>query len=114
MPFHYAGAYDGFDSLDEVREHYRRCRKIKDFIMSDAWVKANDPVCAACGKKFSEHSRIANAEHHISMQFQRSEEDMLANRCHYNPRTGKIAIMQYVCAWKSLLGQVFALADRLY
>lgn len=50
MPYHREGAYDGFDRLAEVAPYYKRCRKMKCFILSDAGVMAEKPVCSLCRK----------------------------------------------------------------
>jgi hypothetical protein len=116
MPHHMAGVYDGFDSIDEVRPFYKRCRTTKCFILKPEEIERLDPICAGCGKKFSEHSKIANdwAEPDSGLQYNFSRSDMLANRAWYDPKTGKIAIFQYRCAWTTILNRVFAMADRMY
>lgn len=49
MPFHKNGVYDGFDSLEEARQHYKRCRKTQHFILSDNGVVKEKPHCTVCG-----------------------------------------------------------------
>jgi hypothetical protein len=50
MPYHKTGAYDGFDSLEEAINYYRRCRTIKSFILSDDGVFNDNPRCIICKK----------------------------------------------------------------
>jgi hypothetical protein len=84
MPFHYEGAYDGFDSFQEVREHYHRCRKSKDFILSQKGVDTEKPNCAYCGKPITSD-----------------------NRSIFFPKKNKIFVQHYVCAWQSLFNVIF-------
>lgn len=112
MPFHFIGAYDGFDSVAEAKAYYKRCRTPKCFILEPKFIKDNDPVCAACGKKFTEHSKIANEEI-PSIAFNMSESDLTANRCWYYPATKKVAVQRYDCAWKATLDSIFRFADCL-
>lgn len=102
MAYHKIGVYDGFDSLAEVKRHYRRYRRAQDFILEEKAIEKLNPVCAHCGKKFSEHETAS------------SPSNRFANRCQYDPATKKIAIFQYYCAWEGLLAEVCDLANRLY
>lgn len=86
MPFHKEGAYDGFDSLKEVREHYSRCRTLKYFILSDKCIAQDSIPCRVCGKVIT----VKNG-----------------NRCQYARWLDKIVAMCYECAWKSLFCEVF-------
>jgi len=91
MPFHKAGAYDGFDSITEAKEHYKRCRKLKHFILSQNGAEKEKPICSHCKKPITSDT----------------------NRCMYFPKMKRIIAHHYYCAWESLLKQVFALADYL-
>jgi len=112
--FHKVGVYDAFHNVAEAKRHYKRCRTLKCFKLDKDAVKKTDPVCSHCGKKFSEHERTANADGPESMQFQIAESEMLANHCWYNPRTGKVIIMQYHCSWTSAFEQIFNNKNRVY
>lgn len=88
MPYHKPGGYDQFDAVAEAKEHYRRVRnpKARHFILSDTGVDADKPVCAHCGKPIDTKN---------------------GNRCQYFPRTKKVAVMHYLCAWENVLGHIF-------
>ena len=90
MSYHLEGAYDGFDDLKEIKNHYKRCRKIQHFILSDEGIKDNPPNCNCCGK-------IITIE--------------TGNRGEYHPKIKKYRIMHYKCSWENLLTQVHQLAD---
>ncbi len=79
--YHKNGAYDGFDALSEVPGHYRRRRKVQDFILSDTGVMADKPKCCHCGKRITIKD---------------------GNRGEFHPRSGEIRIMHYYCAWMDL------------
>lgn len=104
MSHHKRGAYDGFDSLNEVASFYKRCRRTKDFILSDAAVAKENPICAICGNKLTD-----SPKNHPDVS-----EGYKGNRCVYSPKLKKSACLHYLCAWESLITKVFALADRLY
>ena len=100
MAFHKHGAYDGFDSLDEVAPHYKRCRKRKAFILSDAGVKVENPKCDGCGAALLDPPDNEN----ISGEGRRG-----ANRCHYYPRQRRLIVFHYACAWHNILTSVVKL-----
>ena len=75
MPHHKKGAYDGFDSLSEVKAHYKRCRNLKHFILSPQGVISDNPVCAVCGTKLTE-----DPKNHPN-----PSEGYRSNICCYNP-----------------------------
>jgi hypothetical protein len=93
-----SGVYDFFNTPAEVKKGYKRCRTAKCFILDDKWIAKHDPICAGCGKRFSEHNE---------------PEGYRSNRSWYNPHTKKIAVFQYVCAWTTTLNKIFAMADRV-
>lgn len=92
--------YDKFNSPESARHHYRRCRKTKYFIINKDNVKKLNPVCSECGKRLSEHD-------------DQTESEKFANRCEYYPRSKKIAIMNYVCAWNKTLNNAYRLGVHL-
>ncbi len=102
MPFHHEGAYDGFDGIYEAKQHYRRCRTLKSFILSKSGVEKDKPVCAVCGESLEKPPK------------KHPDSDAISNRCEYHPRLKKVAVMHYICAWESLLNKVFTVADRLF
>ena len=104
MPFHKQGLYDAFDTIDEVRQHYRRCRIRKAFILSDDGVAADKTLkCQRCKGKLSEKPvddpDISDSYH--------------GNRCDYYPKEDRIVCVHYVCAWKGTLQTVADLPDRM-
>ena len=104
MPHHFKGVYDCFDSLDEARQHYKRCRTLKDFILSDKGIQADNPTCAHCGNKLTDTPKT-----HPDVS-----EGYKGNRCHYHPQRKKSICLHYLCAWESLLNAIYAQADRWY
>jgi len=99
MPFHRAGAYDGFDSISEPVKHYKRCRVVKHFVLSYSGVQKENPVCIICGRPLLSPppgEKVTRTGHY-------------GNRCQYQPRTKRTAVMHYRCAWSSLLQNVFAI-----
>jgi len=96
MPYHRQGAYDGFDSIKEAMEYYKRCRKNHDFILSDDGAKHYDPRCAHCGKKLSEDDAPSGYR---------------GNRCTYIAKAKKVAVFHYTCAWETTLAQVANMID---
>lgn len=104
MPHHLKGTYDGFDSLNEVKPHYKRCRTLKHFILSQTSVNKENPTCSVCGNKLLDkpvkHPDVGPGYD--------------SNICCYHPKIKKIACMHYLCAWESLLNRIFSMADRLY
>lgn len=88
MPFHRKGAYDGFDRLAEVVVYYKRCRRLKCFILSAAGVLTEKPVCSVC------HRLVTVKD---------------GNRCDYWPRSGKLLVMHYACSWNVLLAKIATL-----
>jgi hypothetical protein len=97
------GAYDGFDALAEVKAFYKRCRRLKHFILSPAGVLKDNPVCSVCGNLLTEGP----------VDEPNPPEGYRSNICCYHPKLKKIACMHYLCAWSSLLNRVFAMGDRL-
>lgn len=91
-PFHRQGAYDGFDRLSELAPHYRRCRTVKNFILSRSGIEAERPVCSVCRQPIT--------------------PDQPANRGIYYPRRSgrsrRWVIMHYECAWSALFKAVLA------
>lgn len=83
MPFHKEGAYDGFDSLREVKPFYKYCRTSKHFILSKQGVQKNKPTCAFCDREIIEDIR-----------------------CEYHPKTKKIICLHYECSWKSIFNDL--------
>ena len=104
MPHRKAGAYDEFDSFDEARDWYKRCRRQQSFILSDAGAAKLDPVCAHCGKKLSE----------LPPDHPDLNRGYIGNRCVYDPKRKKIVVWHYICSWESLINQVFKMAEHLY
>ena len=92
MPYHKHGAYDGFDRLEEARTHYKRCRTVKFFILSDKGVEADKPICPCCGEPINLKD---------------------GNRAEYFPRNQKIAVMHYICSWEQVVNQLYKFADAL-
>ena len=86
MPYHKQGSYDGFDSVEEVKEHYKRVRTRKHFIFSDKAVENHSFTCVCCKKL-------------ITVK--------LGNRCEYLPKSKKIAIMHYLCAWENIMDHIY-------
>ena len=86
--YHKKGAYDRFDSQDEVPVHYARRRKIQDFILSDEGVLRESPRCSLCGEPITIER---------------------GNRGEYDPKTKTMVLFHYDCAWKVTLDQVFSL-----
>jgi hypothetical protein len=88
LPFHKQGAYDSFDSLEEVPVHYKRARKLKFFILSKIGVQKDDPTCHFCKTKLS-------------------QKDNGANRCQFHPKKKIIIAFHYECSWQSLLNLIY-------
>jgi len=86
-----SGLYDLFDNLDEIKVAYKNCRTTKYFIMTDEWIEKNDPICVGCNKKFSKHISTPGFD---------------GNRGDYYPKSKKIEIRHYVCAWKTTLAVI--------
>ena len=90
MPYHKQGAYDGFDGLQEVKSHYKRCRKLQCFILSKSCINKESITCTICNKPITEKC---------------------GNRCEYHPKSKKIACMHYECAWQSIFLNIFLKKD---
>ena len=84
--FHYQGAYDGFDSLNEVRPYYKRCRKMKHFILSNTAIETEKPMCCACNKLITVKD---------------------GNRCEFHPKRNMIKCMHYYCAWGVTMREIY-------
>lgn len=97
MPYHKQGAYDGFDGLQEVRPYYKRCRKLKCFILSKTCIEKNKIQCPICNKLIT---------------------TKCGNRCEYHPSSNKIACLHYECAWQSIFLSIFTkentISGKLY
>ena len=91
MPFHKQGAYDGFDSFAEMRQHYRRCRHLKFFILSHKGIGTEKANCSCCGKPLTIQD---------------------GNRCEYWPTTGKLKTMHYYCSWDAIMNVVCGLPEN--
>lgn len=100
MPFHRAGAYDGFDTIEEAKEHYRRCRRNKSFILSDSAQAKMTSCCCVCKKPLNEFPADTS-------------EGYRGNRCEYIAKLKKVVLRHYVCAWNDLLKRAMTLADML-
>ncbi|MBT7913647.1 hypothetical protein HN588_07060 [Candidatus Bathyarchaeota archaeon] len=93
MPHHKRGAYDRFDSFAEVLAYYKRCRKRKAFILSEAGVELEqEAVCKGCGKHLSVVVSETPGYH--------------GNRCDFYPRSKKIVVKHYTCAWGATLSAI--------
>ncbi len=97
--------YDQFDTIAAAKYSYRRCRTMKHFILTDKGVKRyKRVVCAACGENINDPPKkypdFTTGHSHSG------------NRCQYYPKTKKVAVMHYVCAWDNLLNHIF-LKERL-
>jgi hypothetical protein len=94
MPYHKRGVYDGFDSPAEMRRHYKRCRTLKHFKPSAAFVERANPKCPVCGKTCSDLSDAS--------------EGYRGWHGLYLPRTKSYRVMHYLCSWGALLRDVFS------
>jgi hypothetical protein len=92
MPYHKTGAYDGFDSIAEAKQHYRRCRTDKHFILSDQGVATDKPKCAECGEL---------------VEVDPADSDKKNNRCMFHRKTKLCSVMHYDCSWKNILNHIF-------
>lgn len=80
-------AYDVADSLDAALAAYSRCRTSQSFILSDEGIEGHS--CDGCGEPLTVKR---------------------GNRCEYDPRTRKVTMHHYECAWgatMNLLLQTF-------
>ncbi len=102
MPHSKTGAYDRFDRISEAKDHYKRCRHTKDFILSDEGVKAEDPVCVVCGNKIQD-----DPKNHPGLS-----KGYRGNRCSYYPKTKKVACLHYLCSWENIMNHIYC-GDRL-
>ena len=94
--------YDDFNSIAAAKQHYRRCRTVKHFILTEAAIQREQPKCAVCGEPMT---GLPKGETTVK----RGYSDNCANRCEYHPKGKKVAVMHYLCAWKFTLGKVFEL-----
>ena len=101
--------YDKFSSFDEVRDKYRRCRTVKEFMLDKDAAREMNLVCAICKNKLTEHPPKSD-----DILKNWDEEPDCANICEYYPKVKKILVMHYICAWGSILKDIFKLKDRLY
>lgn len=95
MPYHKTGAYDGFDTLDEAKEYYRRCRKTQCFKLSkdsQFGEYGKSLICNCCGKPISDKTN-----HPAGYQ---------GNFCWYFPKTRKVIVMHYTCSWQNLFNKI--------
>jgi hypothetical protein len=91
--------YDTFGSIAAAKQRYRRCRTTKSFILTEEAIQREKPTCAVCGQPMT---GLPKGETEV----QRGYSDHCANRCEYLPKTKKVAVMHYICAWTSLLNKV--------
>jgi hypothetical protein len=94
VPYHKHGAYDGFDSVSEAQNHYKRCRTRKHFILSDS--AAADLECSCC------HALIKDGP-----QGKAPDPGYSGNRCEYSPSRKQVRIMHYLCAWGNVMSAVY-------
>lgn len=81
-----------FDSENEVKTHFARCRKIVGFTFSKDALARKEHVCCHCNNRIN-------------------PED--GHRGKFNPKTKKFLHMHYRCAWQTLLSDVYGpLYDR--
>jgi len=92
MPYHHAGAYDGFDSIDEAKQYYRRCRTTKHFILSDKAIENGKLICGVCG-------------HPMTVE--------KGNRCEYLSTNKKVLVMHYRCAWEVIFDTISKLSRAI-
>lgn len=88
--------YDRLFDLSRVREAYKRCRKMQSFILEDSYLRANRVCCShpECGLR-------------ILPDDMQDDTRLHGNRGHYHPRSGRVEVMHYTCAWTGIL-QVIA------
>lgn len=98
MPYHKQGAYDGFDSVAEAKQHYKRARTTKYFILSDKGVTLDNPICVRCHKRIADDDAVPNYR---------------GNRCEYLAQFKKVICYHYTCAWESIFNKVFELSDMM-
>ena len=100
MAFHKQGRYDAFDSIREVGKHYRRCRTLKHFILSDKALE-NDAIngylfnCAYCGEPLT--IERGNRGYHAPGRKASATRE---------PIQARTIVMHYDCSWSQLLSQI--------
>jgi hypothetical protein len=86
--------YDQFDSLQEMAEHYKRCRKRQSFVLSPVGIKGI--TCGTCKHLLTEDPPCKPDEEPLTDGYR-------GNRCEYNPKTKRVSAQHYTCSWESLL-----------
>lgn len=79
------GAYHLLDSWADLAG-FKRCRKVQSFILSDEGVEKIAPKCNVCKKTITVKG---------------------GNRAEYFPKTKRVRIMHYECAWSSLFADIY-------
>jgi hypothetical protein len=93
-------AYDHADRISDAAEAYKRCRKVKTFILTDESPDLKRFACSVCGKQMNDHTD--------------TPEGYRGNFVDYSPRSKTFYIKHYMCAWNTLLGAIctsYTLAD---
>ena len=85
-------AYQTFDSIAEAKESFRRVRKRRYFVISDAGVEMESEPCFYCNRPLSDDPA--------------TRPGWKGNRCQYIPKAKKVIAMHYQCCIGSVLGNV--------
>jgi hypothetical protein len=85
-------AYDHADSIADIAEAYKRCRKAKDFILQDGAPELDTLCCAVCGKVMSDYGD--------------APKGYRGNLGVFYPKSRTFTMKHYLCGWNSLLGAI--------
>jgi len=88
--------YLTFDSTTEAMRHFRRCRTLQWFILSQVALDSEVLICSHCkvslNEKPPEHPDLSPG--------------YVGNRAVYCPQRKRVFVQHYICSWESLLSKI--------